>query len=339
MKKSFGLNFSHTTFILIMLMMQNIDHWSSPSPSSTANVMAQPLDNIDNRFNDIDDNGGDIVQSRIKTKTKTKTTNDKCEIEIITSGNCLVNNNPVKPKIILHLKNRPSSLQSPMEKMQQKIEEEQRKQQQQNHQSSDEYKQQILFEFSLQLIKHMKYEFGNQLKPLIIDQIQTIQLRNYGVGDIYDLKIYGLDEIVPIKESIQMLNSLESSIWTFNQTFYVMNITANFQADINMDEKFFIKQWNLAVQIEQCKFHSQFVLDFNQQRLFTNSLRIKSFENFRLISESLTWPFNEIVSMIVRKEKHFIRQIIEEYSEKYLNMTLNNTVDMNSILEKIFNNN
>lgn len=209
---------------------------------------------------------------------------------------------------------------------------------QENKRLSDsvEYKQSVIYEFTIQLIKHMKLDYGGQLKPLIIDTVQSIQLRNYGQADVYELKIYGLDEIEPVKESIEMENSLESSIWAFNMTFYAANITADFMADVNMDGKIFVKKWKLIIRIEQCRFRAGFTLDFSRQFLFTNSFQIKSFGDFKLISEPLTWPFNEIVSNIVQQEKYFIRDIIQLYSQKYLNMTLSNNYDINSILQKIF---
>ncbi|OTF75360.1 hypothetical protein BLA29_004259 [Euroglyphus maynei] len=308
-----NLNFSTiiiTMMIECIILMENNWHQSS-------NVNGQSL--MDNlyRFNEIN--------TDIKAKTR-----DKCEIEILTRGSCMVNNNRIKPKIILHFKTRP--FQSPADhNMRQTTEEEQ------EISESIEYKQRVIFEFTVQVIKHMKLDYGDQLKPLIIDTVQSIRLRNYGVADVYELKIYGLDEIEPMKESIEMENSLESSTWSFNITFYAANITADFKANINMDEKIFVKQWNLGIRIEQCTFRAEFTLDFNHQLLFSNSFQIKSFGDFKLISQSLQWPFNEIVSNIVQQEKHFIRHIIELYSQKYLNMTLSNNYDMMSILQKIFN--
>ena len=46
---------------------------------------------------------------------------NKCEIEILTRGTCMVNNHRIKPRIILNLKTKPGSIPlSPKEKMLQK---------------------------------------------------------------------------------------------------------------------------------------------------------------------------------------------------------------------------
>lgn len=180
-------------------------------------------------------------------------------------------------------------------------------------------------------------EYGHLLRPLVIDTVQRFNLQSYGKAEIPGMIIYGIDEIKPLKTSIEFTGKLEAPIWDFNVTFYSPNITTEFTIDVNVNERVFIKQWTLTIIIERCLLSSGFIVRFDTEKLLITSFQIKSFKDFKIISEPMTWPFSEIVSNIIRKEKFFIKNAIEIFSQKYINMTLSNYFDLNLTLKKIAN--
>lgn len=133
----------------------------------------------------------------------------------------------------------------------------------------------------------------------------------------------------------RFLSEDNASVWRFSSTLQVANLTAQFKVDANIHNKIVIKNWNLMLQMHRCLLQAAFEIDFQTQVLKINSMHIKSFDNFQLVSETLSWPFNEIVSNIVNQEKYYIRQVIELNAQKYINMTLNRNLNLNDILEKI----
>lgn len=106
-----------------------------------------------------------------------------------------------------------------------------------------------------------------------------------------------------------------------------------------MNNKIVIKHWQLMLLMERCQLLASFEIDFARQVLKINSMHLKSFDNFQLISETLSWPFNEIVSSIVNEEKYYIKNVIELNAQKYINMTLNQHFDLNAIMDKIMRKN
>lgn len=127
-----------------------------------------------------------------------------------------------------------------------------------------------------------------------------------------------------------------SSSWRFLTTLQVANLTSQFKVDANLNQKIIIRNWNLQLLMERCQLQLSFEMDFESQLLKINSIHLKSFDNFRLhSSEPLSWPFNEVVSSIVKEEKYYIRNVIELNAQKYINLTLSRGFDLNSIVDKI----
>jgi len=155
-----------------------------------------------------------------------------------------------------------------------------------------------------------------------------------GDANIYGLKIYGLTDLKPISTKL-VSNVSQISTWRFTTMMMVANLSAQFKVDANMNDKIVIKNWKLALLMERCLLQTAFEIDFNAQVLKINSVHIKSFDNFQLVSEALSWPFNEIVSSIINQEKYYIKHVIELNAQKYINMTLNRHLDLNKIIEKI----
>ena len=148
-----------------------------------------------------------------------------------------------------------------------------------------------------------------------------------------------MKDIVPVETRLLPdETSQSSSSWRFTAILQVANLTAEFKVDANINNKIVVKNWQLMLLMERCMLHSSLEIDFNRQVLKIHSMHLKSFDNFKLISETLSWPFNEVVSSIVNEEKYYIKQIIELNAQKYINMTLSQHFDLNAIMDKIMRN-
>ncbi|UXI19481.1 dynamin [Sarcoptes scabiei] len=317
-------------FVIILFSVDSvymIEFYFKPSSTSSTSSPSLPSNSMMDMLNKIDHKNH-------------REKENKCEIEILTKGQCLINRNHIKPSIVLNLKTEPltsrrmkhpsvmpTTKSTPLEM---------------NDLDSNEVpdsieSKQIIIEFITHLLRLMRMEFGFRLQSLKIDGLQTIKLPGYGFANIYELRIVGLDEIKPIPSSIHFVDHFDSPIWNFNLTFLTSNISIDFKVDVDIDGKIFVRNWNLTIKIEDCHFRSGFRLDFDQQILSIKLFKIKSFGDFRLHSEPLSWPFTEIVSRIIEQEKLFIRNIIENYLEKILQQTINdNHFDLDNILRKIF---
>ena len=152
---------------------------------------------------------------------------------------------------------------------------------------------------------------------------------------MYDLKVYGLLDMGLADVEPTLNTTIDSAVWKFNVRFQVSNLTSEFNVDANIENKIFIKHWKIQLLMTNCILKSNFVVDFQKQILLINTMHVESFENFQLVSETLTWPFNQIVSSIVKQEKFYLRHIIELSTQKFINMTLNRDFDLNKILNKI----
>src|SRR5690606_35610340 len=84
-----------------------------------------------------------------------------------------------------------------------------------------------------------------------------------GGANVYELRIYGLNEIEPVDVTLlPTTNSLDSSLWRFGVIFHVANLTTVFKVDANMKNRVYIKNWKLTLMMERCLFRASFVVDF-----------------------------------------------------------------------------
>lgn len=268
---------------------------------------------------------------------------DKCEIEIFTRGSCIVNNNRLKPQVILNFEHKqysPDGNGSPLPASNQPINRQDVNLNKWRIANNDlNLKRMIANEFVVRFVDMMKREYGHQFEPLVIQETQFVKLKHWGDANIYDLKIFGLKHLQPLETKLlEDGDSGKPSQWRFTSILHVANLTAHFKVDANVNNKIVIKHWQLMLLMERCQLLASFEIDFAAQVLKINSMHLKSFDNFQLISETLSWPFNEIVSSIVNEEKYYIKNVIELNAQKYINMTLSQHFDLNAIMDKIMRN-
>lgn len=181
----------------------------------------------------------------------------------------------------------------------------------------------------------MKTEYKQYLDPLIIKDVQHVQLKQLGSANIRDLRIYGLEQLEADMDSLSLLSHYDSSVMKFNLKLTVSNLTAQFKVDANLQDKLYVNDWSLSLEIENCAFSSTLMFDFASRSLMIASYYIKSMDHFRIRTHSLTWPFNEIVTSIIQKEKSYLKNVIEMNVQKYINLTLNNRFNLNLIFKEI----
>ncbi|KAJ6219363.1 hypothetical protein RDWZM_005175 [Blomia tropicalis] len=271
---------------------------------------------------------------------------DKCEIEIFTRGNCFINNHSIKPQVVLSFQHNPKRRKlvkyrkstTPIPSSSSTTTTSNDIDFGRIHELSKDpdLRQRVIAEFAERFIELMKQDYGSNLNPLLIDEIQFVKLKHWGDASIYDLKVYGLESLEPIFTKLLSDDIEISSSWRFLTTLQVANLTSQFKVDANLNQKIIIRNWNLQLLMERCQLQLSFEMDFESQLLKINSIHLKSFDNFRLhSSEPLSWPFNEVVSSIVKEEKYYIRNVIELNAQKYINLTLSRGFDLNSIVDKI----
>lgn len=145
--------------------------------------------------------------------------------------------------------------------------------------------------------------------------------------------MYGLRHIEP--GDLQLESNHTNQEMRFNLYLTVANLTSHFSVDANISDKIFIKNWKLIILMENVVLKANFVINLGKQLLVINHIRVKSFDNFRIMSEALSWPFNKIVANIVNEEKFYIRNMLELNTQKFINLTLNKDFDLNRIVAKI----
>ena len=152
------------------------------------------------------------------------------------------------------------------------------------------------------------------------------------------MKIYGLKDLKPVETKLLPDIGDRQSSWRFKTTLHVANLTATFKVDANLNNKIVIKHWQLSLLMERALLQCSLEIDFTRQLLHIQNFQIKSIDNFKLLSESLSFPFNEIVSSIVNQEKYYIKNVIELNLVKFVNLTLGKNFDLNAIIDKIMRN-
>lgn len=287
---------------------------------------------------------------------------DKCEIEIFTRGSCLVNNALVKPKVILSFEHKNGNQQRqtwtgnvttnrkgariwkhldtfadppPLSLLDVHIEKWQQA-------SSDlNLRRLVANEFVIRFVNLLHRDYAGKFDPLVIEEMQFVKLKHWGDANIYDLKIYGLKDLKAIDTKLlpDRAGASGDSNWRFTASLSVANLTASFKVDANLNNKIVIKRWALSLLMERAQLQCTLEIDFTAQVLKIDNFQIKSIDNLKLISESLSWPFNEVVSSIVNTEKYYIKNVIELNLVKFVNNNiLSKHFDLQSILEKIMRN-
>jgi hypothetical protein len=122
--------------------------------------------------------------------------------------------------------------------------------------------------------------------------------------------------------------------WSINTNLSISNITAEFKVDAKLINRVFVKGWKLHVLIQKCFLNAILLFEESTKMLTISSLTVYSIEGFRLQTENLSWPFNEVVAQILDRQKEQFKSLITDNAHKYMSETLK-SINVTQIIDKM----
>jgi hypothetical protein len=122
--------------------------------------------------------------------------------------------------------------------------------------------------------------------------------------------------------------------WSINTNLSISNITAEFKVDAKLINRVFVKGWKLNVLIQKSFLNAILLFEETTKMLTISSLTVYSIEGFRLQTENLSWPFNEVVAQILDRQKEQFKSLITDNAQKYMSETLK-SINVTQIIDKM----
>jgi hypothetical protein len=154
-----------------------------------------------------------------------------------------------------------------------------------------------------------------------------------GSAKIYELTLTGISNIKRNGSVMLHLNS-KMKTWSINTNLFINNITAEFKVDAKLINRVFVKGWKLNVLIQKCFLNASLLFEETTKMLTISSLTVYSIEGFRLQTENLSWPFNEVVAQILDRQKEQFKSLITDNAHKYMSETLK-SINVTQIIDKM----
>jgi len=122
--------------------------------------------------------------------------------------------------------------------------------------------------------------------------------------------------------SVSIHSDNQMKQWSIQANVSIINITAEFKVDAKLKNRIYVKGWQLKVLIQHCVLNTVILYDQTTKLMSIESLTVSVIEGFRLQTERLSWPFDELVNQIITNQKENLKSIITTNAQKYMSKTI-----------------